>query len=157
MPVLEYYVRAYDRDPSGNVRASTDSTHIFVTQTNNPPYEVENLALTQARERRHEAHLDSGPRRRTRTPATRSPSTAIYRDGIAMSNRYERYFDSSGSPNVNWTDITTNGVLHTYWVTSVDQNYAESALRPPGDRMSRLRRRTASPSSSSRSPPRSRS
>lgn len=130
VPVLEYYVRAYDRDPSGNVRASTDSTHIFVTQSNNPPYKVENLALTK---------LANGDTKLTWTkPSPEDPDTGdsisfyrIYRDGIAMSNRYERYFDSSGSPTVTWTDINTNGVLHSYWVTSVDQNYAESGFGLP--------------------------
>ena len=31
----------------------------------------------------------------------------IYRDGIALGNRYERYFDASGSPTVTWTDTGT--------------------------------------------------
>ena len=35
---LEYYVKAYDRDTSGNLRASEDSEHLFVTKSNNPPY-----------------------------------------------------------------------------------------------------------------------
>ena len=48
-----------------------------------------------------------------------------------MSNRYERYFDSSGSPNITWTDINTNGVLHTLLGQSVDQNYAESGFGLP--------------------------
>ena len=55
----------------------------------------------------------------------------IYRDGVTMANRFERWFDFSGSPTVTWTDTATNGVLHSYWVTSVDQNFAESPFGLP--------------------------
>jgi len=34
---LEYYVRAYDKDTSGNLRASADSTHLLVTKDSGGP------------------------------------------------------------------------------------------------------------------------
>ena len=56
-----------------------------------------------ARERGHEADLDAAPCRRTPTPATASRSIRVYRDGTALGDRYERYFDGSGTPSVTWT------------------------------------------------------
>ena len=44
-PTLEYYVRAYDKDTSGNLRASADSTHLLVTKDNTAPYKVTGLTL----------------------------------------------------------------------------------------------------------------
>jgi len=127
---LEYYVRAYDRDPGGNVRPSLDYAHLIVTKDNNAPFQVADLALSK---------LPTGDTKLTWTrPSPDDPDAGdsisffrIYRDGILMSNRYERYFDSSGSPTVTWTDTSTNGVGHTYWVTSVDQHYAESPFGLP--------------------------
>ena len=42
---LEYYVRAYDKDTSGNLRASADSTHLLVTKDNTAPFQVTGLTL----------------------------------------------------------------------------------------------------------------
>ena len=46
-------------------------------------------------------------------------------------NRYERYFDDTGGAMVTWTDIATGGTTHDYWVTTVDQQYAESTFVGP--------------------------
>ena len=127
---LEYYVRAYDRDTSGNPRSSPDSDILKVTKNNNPPYGVTGLSLSK---------LPSGDTKLTwQRPSPEDPDAGdsiaffrVYRDGITMANRFERWFDFSGSPTVTWTDTATNGILHTYWVTAVDQNYAESPFGLP--------------------------
>jgi prepilin-type N-terminal cleavage/methylation domain-containing protein len=128
---LEYYVRAYDRDPSGNPRAGdASSPSLTVVDTNTSPYEVTNFTLTK---------LASGDTKLSwQRPSPEDPDTGdsiaffrIYRDGSALSDRYDRYFDLSGSSDVSWTDTETGGASHTYWVTAVDQHYAESPFGPP--------------------------
>jgi prepilin-type N-terminal cleavage/methylation domain-containing protein len=124
---LEYYVRAYDRDASGNPRASAESPHLTVVDTNTPPNKVTNLTLSK---------LANGDTKLTwQRPSPEDPDAGdaisffrIYRDGFTLSDRYDRYFDYSGSGSVSWTDTDTDGSLHTYWVTAVDQHYAESAF-----------------------------
>ena len=126
---LEYYVRAYDRDTSGNLRASPDSTHLMVVKSNNAPFPVTNLVLTK---------LANGDTKLTWQRATpedpdSGDSTAffrIYRDGVTLADRYGRYFDGSGGANVTWTDTNANS-SHTYRVTAVDQRYGESAFTAP--------------------------
>ena len=50
----------------------------------------------------------------------------IYRDGQALSNRYD-VIDASGDPLV-WTDGNPGGTTHTYYVVAVDTRLAESAF-----------------------------
>ena len=95
------------------MRESADSTHLIVTKDNTAPYPIQGLSA---------AKLPSGDTQLTWTrPSPEDPDGGdsvqffrIYRDGILMANRYERYFDSSGSPTVVWSDINTNGVAHAY-------------------------------------------
>ena len=127
---LEYYVRAYDKDTSGNLRASADSTHLLVTKDNTAPFEVTGLTLQT---------LASGDTKLTWSRAVPEDPDAgdsvsffrIYRDGTALGDRYERYFDGNGSPSVTWTDTGTGGTPHSYWVTAVDQQYRESPFAGP--------------------------
>ncbi len=137
---LEYYVRAYDRTRPGNVRASADSTHLIVTKDNNAPYQVQGLALTP-----------SSPTGDTKLTWTRPspggpgrgrlhlllpdlPRRDPHEQPLRALLRLERLADG----HLDATSTRT-ACAHAYWVTAVDQHYAESALRPPGDRMSRLR------------------
>jgi hypothetical protein len=50
----------------------------------------------------------------------------VYRDGTTLAHRYARWFDNSGT--VRWQDTATDGKAHTYWVTAVDEHYAESPI-----------------------------
>jgi fibronectin type 3 domain-containing protein len=50
----------------------------------------------------------------------------IYRDGQAFANRYD-VIDNVGSP-ILWTDPTTGGTTHTYYVVAVDTHSKESAF-----------------------------
>ncbi len=122
---LRYYVRAYDRDAAGNLRVSENSLPLIVVDTNAAPYGVANLTLTK---------LSNGDTKLTWTrPSPEDPDAGdsisffrIYRDGVSLANRYDRYFDFTGSASVTWTDTDTEGVQHSYSVTAVDQQYAES-------------------------------
>lgn len=127
---LAYYVRAYDRDTSGNLRASSDSLPVLVTTLNADPFPVTDLTLS--------ALADGSVKLTWTRPSPQDPDVGdsvsffrIYRDGKALVNRYERYFDDTGSSSVSWTDIATGGTTHTYWVTSVDEHYAESTFVGP--------------------------
>jgi hypothetical protein len=51
----------------------------------------------------------------------------IYRDGQAVANRY----DTAPGTATTYTDTGTGGVQHTYWVTAVDPQLAESPAAGP--------------------------
>jgi prepilin-type N-terminal cleavage/methylation domain-containing protein len=126
---LHYYVYAYDRDASGNPRVSDDSAPLTVLDTNSPPNPVTDLALTKL------ANGDSKLTWKRPSPEDSDPGDGIsffriYRDGDALANRYDRYFDLTGSSDITWTDTDTQGVQHSYTVTAVDQQYAESPFVP---------------------------
>jgi hypothetical protein len=54
----------------------------------------------------------------------------IYRDTVA--NRYDTApGGATPGANVSYTDTGTGGVAHTYWVTSVDPQLAESTAVGP--------------------------
>ena len=115
---------------SGGSWASADSTHLLVTKDNTAPFKVTGLTLQT---------LASGDTKLTWSRAVPEDPDAgdsvsffrIYRDGTALGDRYERYFDGNGSPSVTWTDTGTGGTPHSYWVTAVDQQYRESPFAGP--------------------------
>jgi prepilin-type N-terminal cleavage/methylation domain-containing protein len=127
-PLLKYYVRAYDKTPGTGVpRYGADSGPLLVTDTNTPPNPPTISSI-----------LSSGG---VTTITWSKPSPAdpdsgdgvafyrIYRDGTSISDRYERWYDSSA--NVTYQDTVTDGKPHTYYVTAVDTHYAESPLVGP--------------------------
>jgi hypothetical protein len=127
---LYYYVVAVDRDTAGNPRegSSSSAAQIAVTQTNHPPNPPTKLL----------ASTSSGTTILHWTaPLVQDPDVLlgdhiafyrIYRDGSAYSNRYDR---TGAGTDVTYTDTQTSGVQHTYYVTSVDTNLAESTLLGP--------------------------
>ena len=54
-------------------------------------------------------------------------SYIIYRDGTAISNRYDE-FDGT---QTTFVDHQSNGLVHDYWVTAVDARFAESSPLGP--------------------------
>lgn len=122
---LSYYVVAYDRDGSGAQRAGTASPPVTVTTTNRPPSPPTSLV----------ASTSSGSTILRWTASPGDPDTGdsvafyrIYRDGSAYANRYDRTGDGA---TVTYTDTRTGGVSHSYYVTAVDTNLAESTLLGP--------------------------
>jgi hypothetical protein len=125
---LTYYVRAYDKAPgSGGPRAGTDSDPLLVTDTNNPPYAPAIASVSTAGGVTTIVWSKASP------PDPDSGDSVafyrIYRDGTAITNRYERWYDNSS--NVTWQDTKTDGTSHTYYITAVDTHYAESPLVGP--------------------------
>jgi competence protein ComGC len=123
---LYYYVVALDRDTAGAQRQGAVGDDVTVTQTDNPPFAPTNLL----------ASTSNGTtilRWTAASPADPDPGDSIafyriYRDGSAYANRYDR---TGTGANVTYTDTQPAGVQHTYYVTAVDTQLAESPLLGP--------------------------
>jgi fibronectin type 3 domain-containing protein len=123
---LYYYVVALDRDTAGAQRQGAPGDEVTVTQTDNPPFAPTNLL----------ASTSNGTtilRWTAASPADPDPGDSIafyriYRDGSAYANRYDR---TGTGANVTYTDTQPDGVQHTYYVTAVDTQLAESPLLGP--------------------------
>lgn len=127
VPLLEYHVVALDRRPGDNApREGAPSPQVQVTQTNTPPSAPTNLqASTSAG---NTVLLWSAPSVPDPDPGDSIQFYRIYRDGSTYADRYDR--TGSGS-EVSYTDTATGGVSHTYWVTAVDEQLAESVVLGP--------------------------
>jgi prepilin-type N-terminal cleavage/methylation domain-containing protein len=121
-PEVQYVVYAYDRDPAGEVREGDPSGTLTVTKDNAAPFPPTNVT----------GERDGDTVRLTwQRPSPEDPDSGdgvefyrIYRDGQALEDRYDRWFDSR--PTASWEDTNTGGLTHTYWVRAVDKHYAES-------------------------------
>jgi prepilin-type N-terminal cleavage/methylation domain-containing protein len=124
-----YVVYAYDRNPeTGSPRPGDPSEPpLTVTTTNTAPFpptnpgaDREGDVITLTWRRPAPEDLDAGDG---------IEFYRIYRDGKALGDRYERSFDAG--PVVTWQDTRTGGLTHTYWITAVDEHYAESSFLGP--------------------------
>jgi prepilin-type N-terminal cleavage/methylation domain-containing protein len=125
--VVDYVVYAYDRDVAGVDRRGDASQVLHVTKDNLAPFPPTGLTLARTGDVVTLTWL---------RPAPDDPDTGdsvefyrIYRDGTALGNRYERWFDTR--PQAIWEDTQTGGLQHTYWITAVDKHYAESPFVGP--------------------------
>lgn len=127
---IPYHVVAVDRTPNGSYREGAAST-ATVVRDNRPPNPARSLSATAG-----------GDGTTTLTWSSPDPEPAsgdgddvafyrIYRDGSAYSDRYDR----TGLPtDLAYVDAATDGVSHTYYVTAVDSQLAESILLGPVER-----------------------
>jgi hypothetical protein len=123
---LYYYVVALDRDNAGGQRLGALGDEATVMQTDQPPFPPTNLL----------ASTSGGTTILRWTAASPvDPDTGdtlgfyrIYRDGSAYANRYDR---TGTGDDLTYTDTQTDGVPHTYYVTAVDSQLAESPLLGP--------------------------
>ena len=120
---VDYYVAAVDRDstPSNDYRVGDRSQIRTVTKTNLPPYAPTSVTVAAA-------SGDPVLNWSSVTPPDPNPGDSvefyrIYRDGTAISNRYDRGSASS----LTYTDFRSGGTSHEYWVTAVDAQLGESA------------------------------
>lgn len=126
---LKYWVYAYDSDPvSGAARIGDQSDILTVVDNDQAPYPPGDLTSSRAAD----GSVTLSWRRPS--PEDRDPGDGIefyrvYRDGQALGDRYARWFDSSSI--VRWQDTATGGTTHSYWVTAVDEHYAESPYLGP--------------------------
>ena len=126
---LFYVVYAYDRDPAGALREGDPSEIRQVVAGNQRPNPPTDLIGTR--------NADGSVTLTWSRPSPDDPDGPpdgvefyrIYRDGQALGNRYDRWFD--GQPHVTWQDIQTDGLDHTYWVTAVDKQHLESEFAGP--------------------------
>jgi prepilin-type N-terminal cleavage/methylation domain-containing protein len=121
----QYYVKAVDRDNTGNLREGDASATVTVPATadNNPPNPVTGLQAAPL--------PNSNTILSWQAPATQDPDAGdsirfyrIYRDGTDWVNNF--YAETSGPAATTFTDTQTGGSGHTYYVVSVDQSFMES-------------------------------
>jgi prepilin-type N-terminal cleavage/methylation domain-containing protein len=123
---LEYYVYAWDlAHDTGLPRTGPASEPpLIVRLGNNPPFPP----LTPTAE----ALGDGSVRLQWLRPPVEDPDAGdriafyrIYRDGTTYDARYAAWDDPAGV--VTFLDANTGGTAHTYWITAVDESFAESA------------------------------
>ncbi len=116
-----FYVVAYDRDPSGTLRAGQRSPSVTVSATNEPPAPPAELVGWMA----------DGLARLSWTASSSSDVAyyRIYRDGTSASNRYA----TTAAGETTFADRQGGGEAHRYWVVAVDEQLAESAKVGPVD------------------------
>jgi hypothetical protein len=124
-PTLSYYVVAVDKDSAGNLREGDHSVIALVSALNHPPYPPTNLA----------ASTSGGNTVLAWSASPGDPDLGdhvdyyrIYRDGTTFADRYDRTQDGS---QLTFTDTHTAGTTHTYWITAVDTQLAESTKLGP--------------------------
>ncbi|MEA2133658.1 MAG: hypothetical protein QOC68_1567 [Solirubrobacteraceae bacterium] len=124
-----YRVRAYDKAPvTGAARAGVWSDPLVVVLANQAPFAPTIVSSSASggvvfiKWKRPTPVEDLDP----------GDSIAfyrVYRDGVLVADRYDRYYDSTAT--VDWQDKTLGGTAHTYWVTAVDQHFGESPMVGP--------------------------
>jgi prepilin-type N-terminal cleavage/methylation domain-containing protein len=127
-PTIDYYVVAWDQDPSTGVpRQGAKSATLTATRANTKPNQPANLSAIQDDDSvvlTWAAAPDAVP------PYPGSPVIfyRVYRDGIAISDRIARTGQESLT---SYRDSGAAAGNHTYYVTSVDENFSESAPLGP--------------------------
>jgi prepilin-type N-terminal cleavage/methylation domain-containing protein len=126
LPLLQYYVVALDRGLDGAARKGDQSAVVDVTQVNQAPNPPTNLTASAD---------GGGTTLNWQAPVPPDPDSGdsiafyrVYRDGQTYAARYDR--TDSGS-ELSYTDSNTGGQAHTYYVTAVDGQLAESTIVGP--------------------------
>jgi len=124
--LLAYEVVAVDKDPSGALRDGEGTGPINVAENNRPPNPPTNLGASS---------FNGNTVLLWRAPTVEDPDSGdriafyrIYRDGSGYADRYDRTSDGSV---LNFTDSQTGGRQHTYRITAVDTQLAESTILGP--------------------------
>jgi hypothetical protein len=123
---VNYYVVAVDKDSGGSLREGDHSSSISVSSLNNRPNPPTGLSA---------AASGGNTTVSWNAPVIADPDLGdsiafyrIYRDGALYSNRYDR--TQTGAQHT-YVDTHTGGTTHTYRVTSVDTQLAESTIVGP--------------------------
>jgi prepilin-type N-terminal cleavage/methylation domain-containing protein len=129
---IQYYVVALDTDPSGTVREGDKSTILTVTNTNAAPYPPTGLQASPSNGNTVLVWKAPNPMDSETPTADTIAFYRVYRDGQAVANRYDTAPGTTTVPaTASYTDTATGGVAHTYWVTAVDSQLAESSAAGP--------------------------
>lgn len=126
---IYYHVRAYDKTPSTGVsRPGPWSAVLRVDKNDTAPYALTGLMSSTA----------GGvvTLKWNRPSPVDDPDTGdsiafwrIYRDGISLANRYDRWYDNRSA--ITWQDSKLGGAIHSYYITAVDTHYKESLMVGP--------------------------
>lgn len=123
---LHYHVVALDRDPSGALRAGDRSAERAVLDVNrppNPPTDLEASSDAGDTILRWEAAAVPDP-----DPGDEVQFFRVYRDGRLYADRYDR---TATGGDLVYADTRTGGTQHSYYVTAVDSQLAESPIVGP--------------------------
>jgi prepilin-type N-terminal cleavage/methylation domain-containing protein len=124
-PSTDYFVVAVDRDPSGNLREGARSTKTVV-QGNSPPNPPTGLTATTD-QYGHVVLNWNAPQPADPDSGDSIDFYRVYRDGNALADRYDR----TGPGELSFIDTGKGGSTHEYWISAVDNHYAESTLVGP--------------------------
>ena len=129
---VNYFARALDRDSSNALRLGDASDVALVRATNTAPYppacthDDPPVCLSAS-------FQSNGIAKLTWLASPGDPDTGdtidhynIYRDGQTYADRYDR--TAATGSTLTYTDTKTGGSIHTYWVTAVDSQHAESPM-----------------------------
>jgi hypothetical protein len=120
---LSYYVVAYDRSPTGDLRGNYPaSTARTVTSTNQPPAPPGTLSASTSDGNVVLSWVASPG---DPDPGDHVDFYRIYRDGTTYDDRYDR---TGTGGQLTYTDTHADGGQHTYRVVAVDTQLAESAF-----------------------------
>lgn len=122
-PDVQYRVIAVDRDNSGNPRPGDPTAWYDVTQGNHPPTWAAGAPLTLTNSEGTVKLTWDPTQADAQDPGDQIQFFRIYRDGTAISNRYDR---TGLGTDATWTD-SSDGTTHQYWITAVDSQLGESA------------------------------
>jgi prepilin-type N-terminal cleavage/methylation domain-containing protein len=123
---VQYEVRAFDRWPVTAIPRPSLPSPLEVQAGSTAPYPPQVISASTA----------SGivtitwkrPNPEDDDPGDGVAFYRVYRDGVLLGNRYDRWYD--GGNIVTWEDRATGGLSHTYWITAVDKTYLESSFVP---------------------------
>jgi hypothetical protein len=125
---LQYYVVAVDTKTDGTLREGDQSSTVTVTTGNTRPNPPTNLSASSTNNGATTVLVWSAPNPADPDPGDSIQFYRIYRDGTSYADRYDR---TGSGTTLSYTDTATGGVPHTYWVTAVDNQLAESTLLGP--------------------------
>ncbi|WP_028060270.1 prepilin-type N-terminal cleavage/methylation domain-containing protein [Candidatus Solirubrobacter pratensis] len=125
---LKYYVQAWDTDPAGQPRSGDFSDPLTVVLGNTPPNPPASVtAITNADGSATLTWVAPSPG--DTDPGDSIAFYRIYRDGKTFADRYATW--SGPGSALTFVDANTNDVQHDYWITAVDEHYAESVVVGP--------------------------
>jgi fibronectin type 3 domain-containing protein len=121
----DYWVVAVDKDEQGAYREG-DKSAKAVIKNNKPPNPPTKLTATTEPDGNIKLSW-TAPNPADPDPTDYVDFYRIYRDGTAIADRYSRTAPGA----TTFTDGGTGGTKHDYYVSAVDNHYAESTLVGP--------------------------